>query len=150
MDFSKDNLSDVLGNSGFDSNKTSFFSWLGVTYYLEQQDVLSTLQSIVDISANGSEILFDYIDTEAFDANKAARRVRLMQEMVKRAGEPMKTGFEPDKLQKLLADMELQLMEDMSPTDIQEAYFKDRTDGYSAFEHTHFAKVAVAKVKEKS
>lgn len=150
VDFSKDNLSDVIGNSGFDSRKTSFFSWLGVTYYLECRHVLSTLKTIADISAPGSIIIYDYLDLDAFDTDKVSQRVKLMQDVVKRAGEPMLTGFDPVKLQEQLLCVGLQLMEDLAPADIQEAYFKDRTDGYSAFEHVHFAEASVratAKVK---
>lgn len=143
VNFSKDNLSNVLDNSGFDSSKISFFSWLGVTYYLEFEDILSTLHTIADISATGSIIIFDYLDLDAFNPDNVSERVKLMQEIVKRAGEPMKTGFDPDKLQEQLSIIGLQLMEDKSPEDIQEAYFMERTDGYSAFEHVHFAKIKV-------
>lgn len=37
VDFSKDNLKKSLLDSGYNPNELSFFSWLGVTYYLRKE-----------------------------------------------------------------------------------------------------------------
>jgi methyltransferase (TIGR00027 family) len=143
VDFSRDNLGEVLVNAGYDTAKTGFFNWLGVTYYLERSDVLSVLGRVAGISTPGSLIVFDYLDMDAFDDNKVSKRAGKMRELVRNAGEPMKTGFDPVGLEALLAEAGLQLVEDMGPDMIQKAYFDGRTDGYSAFEHFHIAKAKV-------
>jgi methyltransferase (TIGR00027 family) len=143
VDFSRENLAEVLVNAGYDTGKAGFFNWLGVTYYLERSDVLSVLGRVAGISAPGSVIVFDYLDLDAFDGNKASRRAGKMLELVKNAGEPMKTGFDPADLEVLLPAAGLQLVEDMAPEMIQKVYFEGRTDGYTAFEHFHIAKTKV-------
>jgi len=143
VDFSQDNLAEVLVNAGYDTGKAGFFNWLGVTYYLERRDVLSVLCRVAGISAPGSLIIFDYLDMDAFDDNKVSKQAGKMREIVKNAGEPMKTGFDPANLEALLSEAGLQLEEDMAPDAIQKAYFDGRTDGYSAFEHFHIVKAKV-------
>jgi O-methyltransferase involved in polyketide biosynthesis len=97
------------------------------------------LRSIAGIAPAGSAIVFDYLDTDAFVPERAAVRVKRMQEAVRRSGEPMQTGFDPSTLAADLARIGLRLQENLSPAEIQDRYFQGRTDGYRAFEHVHFA-----------
>lgn len=46
---------------GFDSEKSSFILWEGVTYYLEVEAVDATLQRVATKLAKGSAIAFDYL-----------------------------------------------------------------------------------------
>jgi methyltransferase (TIGR00027 family) len=138
-DFTKESLAAVLKRSSYDPDTVSFFSWLGVTYYLSRDVVLDTLRSLADIAPAGSAIIFDYLDTDAFVPERAAARVQRMQEVVRRTGEPMKTGFDPSTLAADLAAIGLRLYENVRPAEIEERYFQGRTDGLHAFEHVHFA-----------
>lgn len=142
-DFARESMETALKRSSHDPCKLSFFSWLGVICYLQRGVVFDMLRSFTDISAPGSIIVFDYFDTDAFIPEKAGKRVRMMQEIVKMAGEPMKTGFDPSSLSDEMASVGLKLIEDLSPGEIEERYFKNRNDGYHAYEHVHFAKVEV-------
>lgn len=144
MDFTKDDLVAVLKGSTYDPQALSFFSWLGVTMYLTRDEVFATLRAISDIAVAGSTIIFDYYDTDAFDPERSSNRAQKGIEIVRNAGEPMKGGFDPFTLADDMAGLGLRLQETLSPSDIQERYFKGRTDGYTAFEHAHFAKVVVA------
>ena len=122
----------------------SYFSWLGVTYYLTSEAVFATLRSIAEITPSGSTVIFDYLDNDAFVPEKAAERVKItIRDARQNAGEPMITGFDPSSLAADLARLGLRLQEDLSPTDIQELYFRERKDGYHACEHLHFAWVMV-------
>lgn len=144
IDFTKENLATTLKHSSYDPQKLSFFSWLGVTYYLTCDVVFDTLRAITDIAPVGSTICFDYLDTEAFIPEKAPIRVQLMQEAARRAGEPMKAGFDPSTLAANLESLGLHLHESLSPSEIEKRYFQGRTDGYHAFENVHFASAVVA------
>ncbi len=66
-----------------------------------------------------------------------------MQEQFKylsKIDEPLKRGgFNPSNLAEELANLGFSLQENLNPTDIEEHYFKGRTDGYHAREHVHFA-----------
>jgi methyltransferase (TIGR00027 family) len=144
VDFSRENLGAALKGSSYDPQALSFFSWLGVTYYLSREALLDTFKAVAEVAAPGSSITFDYLDAEAFDPEKAAKRVKILMEMVERVGEPMISGFEPSKLAEDLADAGLRLVEDLGPADIQARFFAGRADRYQASEHAHFAWAVVA------
>jgi methyltransferase (TIGR00027 family) len=139
VDFTCTSLVDVLQTSIFDAQEPTFFSWLGVTYYLTPSEVMATLQNIAGISAPGSAVVFDYLDKDAYVAKLAAPRVRRMIESVRELGEPMLSGFDPLSLEEELSRVGLTLEEDLSPMDIHQRYFLGRTDHYRACEHVHFA-----------
>lgn len=139
VDFAKESLAPALTHTSYDPKALSFFSWLGVTYYLSYDAVLSTLRSIADISPVGSIVVFDYLDTDAFDLDKAAPRVKGMLLSAKQIGEQMNVGFNPSSIKEDLKKVGLHLREDLSPSDIQSRYFQGRMDKYYALEHLHFA-----------
>jgi len=105
---------------------------------------LATFSAIAASAPPGSAIIFDYLDTEAFVPERAARRVNIMIEIVKKVGEPMISGFEPATLAGDLARVGLRLHEDLGPAAIQARFFAGRSDGYHACEHAHFAWAVVA------
>lgn len=143
LNFNRGDLVTALKQAGFDSAQPSLFSWLGVTYYLPREVVLGTIQTIAGISPAGSIIIFDYLDADAFIPERTAKRVRKMQEATIQAGEPMQTGFEPSNLASVLAALDCRVGEDLSPADIEQKYFQDRTDNYHAFEHIHLVSAEV-------
>lgn len=132
-------LSEALDQAGYDRRKPSFFGWPGVTYYLDKTVLLSTFRSIVEVAAGGSAVVFDYLDRDALTPDKTAPRMRRMQAVVERVGEPIKTALDPGELVSELARVGLTVREDLAPADIEARYFVGRTDGYHAFEHVHFA-----------
>lgn len=138
LDFAKENLETALKNTSYDPQARSFFSWLGVIHYLPRDAVFTTLYSISNMCPAGSIITFDYWDIDAFNPEKAAKRVKFMQEMVRHAGEPMLTGLDPSTLVNELRNVHLHLQEHLSPIDIQKRYFQGRTDNYYAYEHAYF------------
>jgi methyltransferase (TIGR00027 family) len=143
QDFAVESLGSALERTNYEIIKPTFFSWLGVVCYLNRETVFDMLRTFADISAPGSIIVFDYFDLDAFDPDKAGKRVRKMQEMVRNAGEPMKTGFDPAKVVENMDLVGLELLEDLRPAEIEERYFKGRDDGYHAYEHVHFAMAQV-------
>jgi methyltransferase (TIGR00027 family) len=143
VNFSRENPAAVLGRSSYDPEAPGFFSWLGVTYYLDREAVSDTLRGIADVALPGSKIVFDYLDNDAFVPERTARRVQIGMEYMRKLGEPMITGFAPYMLAADLARLGLCLQENLSPADIEERYFRERTDGYHAYEHMHFANAVV-------
>jgi methyltransferase (TIGR00027 family) len=144
VDFTKESLASALQYSSYDPQIASFFSWQGVTYYLTREVVFATLQAIATIAPSGSAIVFDYMDADAFIPGRAAKRTQLMHGIARRVGEPMKTGFDPLTLVGDLKRLGLTLQENLTPADIEDRYFRGRTDRYHAFEHVHFARAVVA------
>jgi methyltransferase (TIGR00027 family) len=143
VDFTKESLSSALARSSYDSTQLSFFSWLGVSYYLPREVVFDTLQEIKFNTAQGSPIVFDYLDADAFVPEKVSKRVQQMQWMAAQLGEPMKAGFDPLMLSTELEKLGLRLEENLSPAAIESRYFQNRSDRYHAVEHFHYAKAVV-------
>ena len=144
IDFTKKSLETVLTRSpSYDPNAKSFFSWLGVTMYLTPDEVFATLRSITDIAPEGSMVIFDYLDNDAFTPENSSTEMRKKQEFLRKIGEPMTTGFNPLKLADKLRSLKFHLQEDLNSAGIEGRYFQGRTDGYHASKHGHFACVTV-------
>jgi methyltransferase (TIGR00027 family) len=144
VDFSRENLAAALRLSAYDREAPSFFSWLGVTYYLTRAAAFATLRAVAAVAPPDSTVIFDYLEADALVPEKAARRVQIMMQLVQRIGEPMISGFDPGTLARDLAPLGLRLHEDLSPADIEARYFRGRPDGYHAGEQVHFAWARVA------
>lgn len=136
MDFSKDDLKERLLGAGFDPNRRTFFSWLGVTYYLSESEIESTLDALSSLSASGSRLVFDYADEALFASQ--TRRVRNMIAMATAGGEKMQSCFDRERLDSLLKKHGFSILEQLSPRDIQEKYFSGRGRELTAFEHIHY------------
>lgn len=140
IDFTKENLATSLTRSpDYDPNVKSFFSWLGVTMYLTREEVFETLRSITDISPEGSAVIFDYFDSDAFIPEKSSSIMKKKQEVFQKIGEKIITGFNPLTLDEDIASSGLSLHEDLSPKNIEKRYFQGRKDGHHAPEHGHIA-----------
>ncbi len=144
INFETERLTAVLQPPAYDPHARSFFSWLGVTYYLTRDAILTTLGDVATSAPIGSTLVFDYMDAEAFIPGRAARRSQLMQAIARQVGEPMQTGFDPSTLAADLRLAGFRLEEDLDPIQIEARYFQGRTDEYHAFEHVHFARAIVA------
>ncbi|MEN6460411.1 MAG: class I SAM-dependent methyltransferase [Syntrophomonas sp.] len=139
VDFTQQTLTSVLKIAEYDPGRLSFFSWMGVTQYLPLEAVWATLKDIVSLSTAGSEIVFDYYDKSAFDPEKTSHRLKYIIETTRSIGEAIITGFEPSKLSMELAPLGLRLLDNLGREEIQQRYFKECTQGYSAGDYIHFA-----------
>ena len=133
IDFGTDSLKEKLLHAGFQRNKKTLFSWLGVSYYLSVDQIENMLDSLADISAEGSSLIFDYADEKLFVSDK--KRVQNMIAMAAASGEPMKSCFGYASLEKLLDRHRFLIYELLSVDDIQQNYFIGRGTDLNAFEH---------------
>jgi methyltransferase (TIGR00027 family) len=141
IDFTKENLVTVLTRSSFyDQNVKSLFSWLGVVSYLSNEDIFATLRSIAEVAPVGSIVVFNYADTNTFIPEKLSPQMKEFLKLLRTIGEPMKmSGFNPSSLAENLKNLGFRLQENLSPVNIEERYFKGRTDGLHAYEYGHIA-----------
>jgi len=123
----------LTSSSSYDPKVKTFFNWLGVTHFLTRDEVFTTLRSITAIAPAGIIIVFDYLDIDAFIPKKSSQQMQKSLEYLRKIGEPMITGFNPSTLGEELASLGFSLQENLSPADIEERYFKGRTDGYHAY-----------------
>lgn len=139
VDFTKDSLKDKLLESGFDMTKKTFFSWLGVTFYLTEEQIRGTLSEIAAVSSEGSEIVFDCADDGLFASD--IQRVKNMVSMALAGGEPMKFCCRPEHLTALLEDCGFLVYEDLSPDDIDSQVLGSSV--LTAFEHIHYIRAVI-------
>lgn len=136
VDFTKDSLAERLIAAGFDSSAKSFFSWLGVTYYLSAEAIDKTLSELSSLCADGSTLVFDYPDENFFDAPD--KRVRNTIMMAKAGGEPMQSAFSYGELEKLLETHGFLIYELLTPDDIQKDIIEKAGADMKAFEHVNY------------
>ena len=142
VDFSQDDLQHALSLSCYDREAPAFFSWLGVTYYLDRDHLFSVLRALSETAASGSVLALDYIDGEAFNPSLATPRERELRDGVQRLGEPMKKGLDPATLERDLMQVGWELRKDLSPEDIEKTYFQGCSDELHAGKHVHLALAA--------
>lgn len=129
-------LMEQLIAAGFDPSVKSFFSWLGVTYYLSSEAIDTMLSALSSLCADGSTIVFDYPDENFFDAPE--RRVQNTIMMAKAGGEPMKSAFSYSELEKLLEKHGFLIYELLTPDDIQRDVIDKAGANMKAFEHVNY------------
>jgi len=141
VDFTTDNIAEELKKAGFDYAKCTFFSWLGVTYYLIKENILQMLKLISSISVKGSSIFFDYADEDLFCSE--VKRVQNMVAMAQSTGEPMKSCYSYAELEAVLDEAGLLIYEHLTPQDIESRYFQNRNDYLHAFENIDYVLAVV-------
>jgi methyltransferase (TIGR00027 family) len=135
-DFTKDNLATAFANVGFDTTARSFFSLLGVFYYLTKEHLQALLAVIADLVPHGSSIVFDYADENLLSSD--VKRVQNMVATAEASGEPMKSCFYYAELEKLLEESGWLIYEHLSPTEIEARCFMGRDDYLHAYEHINY------------
>lgn len=126
-DSEEETVMQALSRSSFSFDKPAFFSWLGTTYYITRRAVVQSLEAIVQHTAIGSEIVFDY----GIPKHLQQVRDRLVWKTIERAslhcGEPILTSFLPEQMAFILRNMGYFLREQLSPEEQQSRYFNRST-----------------------
>ncbi len=127
VDFETQTLENGLRQTGFDTGKGAIFSWLGVTMYLTNSAINATLQLVASMPA-GSGIVFDYMISSALLHPSARMAFAGLAHRVALVGEPFQTFFEPSALKAHLQAMGFREVIDLGPEEMDDLYFRGRTD----------------------
>jgi len=95
VDFERDDLETALAAAGHDPALTTTWIWEGVVMYLARSEIESTLEVIERRSARGSRLIIVY--------HRPALVLRLVNLVVRRLGEPLRSAFTTDEMRALLA-----------------------------------------------
>jgi methyltransferase (TIGR00027 family) len=119
-DFTTEPLGDVLEAAGLDRTNPVLFVWEGVTQYLPEAAVRSTL-ACIGASVPGSAVVFTYvrrsiIDGSALDPWSDETRPRL------HASEPWIFGLAPEEVPGLLDSYGLSLIDDVGEAEFRSRY----------------------------
>jgi len=128
VDFETVSLPQGLARAGFDASQPAFFSWLGVSMYLDEASIIETLRYI-GRCAPGSAVVFDYITP--FSSLPMMMRIAMEQLAARLAasGEPWKTHFEPAALADTLVSLGFSQCRSWAPDELNARYLAGRTDG---------------------
>jgi methyltransferase (TIGR00027 family) len=129
VDLAVEPLAPALTTAGLRADEPSFFSWLGVTPYLERAAVLATLAAIVPLAANGGGIVFDYSVPPGSLGVLQRLAFRRLAARVAAAGEPFRSFFEPASLVAEVRALGFRTVRDMTPDTLNAEYFSHRADG---------------------
>lgn len=100
-DFNGDALMEDLQQAGFDAAQPACFSWLGVSMYLQPDEVLRTLGDIAN-GAPGSSIVFDYCVHRKHLGDDERAGLDFVAATLAAQGEPLHSSFEPQLLEHML------------------------------------------------
>ena len=128
VNFEVDRLDEEMEKAGFDSQLPTFYSWLGVTYYLIPEAIRNTLDRIAKKSAPGSRVVFDFKIAKHMMSAEGRTLCEKMENFVARRGEPMLTDFTPQSLNEMMARYGYTEVEMMTPEKQKRRYLGERTD----------------------
>ncbi|KWK11804.1 SAM-dependent methyltransferase [Burkholderia stagnalis] len=129
IDFEHDTLAHALSEAGFRQDEPAFFSWLGVSMYLEDDAILNTLRFIASCAA-GSAVVFDYVVTPSLLAPMERLGMELVRAKVAEGGEPWKTYFDPASLADTIRLLGFGEANNVSPESLNDRYLAERKDGF--------------------
>jgi methyltransferase (TIGR00027 family) len=114
VDFSNETLEGRLAASGVALDRPTYFSWLGVTQYIDAAAIDATL-GFVAARPRGSEVVFDFIvSNERLDPQERAFSDAAAGASAAR-GEPWISSFEPEALEQHLFGLGFSQVERLSP-----------------------------------
>ena len=128
IDFDSESLADALKRRGFRLDEPAFFSWLGVTMYLEEEAVANTLAFIGSL-APGSGVAFDYLLLPELLSEKERAAREFLLKRTAEYGEPQKTFFDPPALVAKLRALGFGEVRDLDSEELAQNYLSGRTDG---------------------
>jgi len=145
VDFMRQALGDALAAAGFDRNRKAFFIWEGVTNYLDERSVDSTLR-FIGSCAEGSGIVFTYIHRGLLDGSAAFSLSPNVARMLDRSGEPWTFGFDPKELPSWLRARRIELLQDLGAIEYGALVMGATESQMKGYE---FYRVAVATVADR-
>src|SRR5262249_6783814 len=142
IDFNQRDLESVMPAAGYRESARTFFLWEGVTNYLTEAAVDTTLRWCARASS-GSLLLFTYVHRDVLTRPSAFIGTEQLFASLDKVGEQLTFGMEPHQLPEFLATRGLSLESDVGAAEYRERYFKDAAHKMRGHE---FYRVALARV----
>jgi len=142
IDFDRQNLESVMAAAGYRESARTFILWEGVTNYLTEAAVDTTLRWCSRAAA-GSLLLFTYVHRDVLTRPSEYIGTKNLFASLARAGERLTFGIEPSQLPEFLATRGLSLESDVGAAEYRARYFKDAARKMRGHE---FYRVALARV----
>jgi methyltransferase (TIGR00027 family) len=141
-DFNRHDLPSVMAAAGYRESARSFLLWEGVTNYLTEAAVDTTLRWCAR-AAPGSRLLFTYVHRDVLTRPEVFLGTQNLFASLARMGEQLTFGLDPDELPRFLAQRGLSLESDIGAAEYRQRYFHDAARTMRGHE---FYRVALARV----
>ena len=128
IDFDTDDLKSVLEDAGFETGKMTLFIWEGVTMYLTEEAVKSTLRFIRNHASSGSRVGFDYVYPGALTGDESLYGAEETAQAVNEGREPFIYGIMEEDIAPFLAELGFEVIEHYSPKAFTDTYLLDSKD----------------------
>ncbi len=131
VNFETEKLDARLVDAGLDPRRPAFFSWLGVTPYLNEAAIDDVLRVIAALPA-GTELVLTF-------APRGDATPSPVEAMAAALGEVFRSHFTPEELAAKLAAFGFSTIAMLTPEESAARYFADRTDGFAPPRRTSIA-----------
>ena len=138
VDFSRDSLEERLLLSGFDPSLPSFFTILGVSWYLPFNAFAQTVRSIAGLSRGRARLLFDF---QGRSFSRTARG-RALSDFTASLGEQMAPGYSLTATEALLFESGFAAFDHLEGAAISRRFAPDRTPAGQIPGGVHFMAAA--------
>ena len=146
VDFKRDDLTSSMSRAGYRESARTFILWEGVTNYLTEDAVDSTLRWCARASA-GSILLFTYVHRDILTRPAAFAGTRNLFASLEKAGERFTFGMEPSRVPQYVAERGFSLELDIGAADYRERYYGAEARTIRGHE---FYRVALARVDRRA
>ena len=113
LDFERDDLFGVLSEHGYRTDARTFFVWEGVTQYLTEDAVRTTLTAVQAAPA-GSRLVFTYVREDFIDGRNMYDAAVLYKSFRQRR-QVWEFGLDPDDVAAFVGTYDWQLVEQAGP-----------------------------------
>lgn len=125
IDFETTSVAEALEPTGFDPTQPALFFYEGVLMYLDEDGVKRTLTQVRQVAAPGSRLSFDFCTERSTRGEDTSLGAQETYAHVRKKGEPLRWGAEPEQIPALLEAFELQTERVWQPEHFEEAYLTD-------------------------
>lgn len=122
MDFQRDSLTEGLKRSGVSADRPTFFSWLGVTMYLDEPAIDATLSAMASFPA-GSRVTLTFM--QPLEPGSDGERQALARRVAE-SSEPFVSFFTPVEMEAKLRRSGFDAVHFLTPDEIRERYYNGR------------------------
>lgn len=135
IDFAADRLSERLLERGFDPNSSAVFAWTGISQYLDDNAINSTVREIRTIACSGSALAMQIILPKHLVSDAEQRALDVFMKRAAERGEPWINSQDPAEFVDRLNRLGFAEVDVFTPRDAMKRYLGDREDGLAVNEH---------------
>jgi methyltransferase (TIGR00027 family) len=127
VDFETSSWWEELLKAGFDINKPAVVACTGVSLYLTKEAITSTLVKIAKLASGSKLAMTFYLPIELLDEEDKPMQA-IAEKGAREAGTPFVSFFASDEILALAQEAGFKEAKTISTKDMEELYFKDRSD----------------------